>query len=226
LPILPLITPARDPDSHVFREEPVMKIAIVSLLVTVLFAPVTLASAGEPTEQLKRQVDEVIKTLQSPEFQKEGRTEERRATVKKLAAQIFDFEETARRALGRHWQSRTPAERQEFVRLFSELLEQSYISKIDQYHGEKIAYGAETVEGDQATVKTRIMTPKGSELPVDYRMHRASDRWLVYDVAIEGVSLIANYRTQFNKIIQSGSYEELVQKLKSRAFTPPDARKS
>jgi phospholipid transport system substrate-binding protein len=200
-----------------------MKVAIVTLLVALLSAPALPVSAGEPTDQLKRQVDQVIKTLQIPELQKENKVEERRAAVRKAAAQVFDFEETARRALGRHWQSRTPAERQEFVKLFSELLEHAYISKIDQYHGEKILYLSETAEGDQATVKTKIQTPKGTELPVDYRMHRADSRWLVYDVIIEGVSLVSNYRTQFNKIIQSASYEELLQKLKSRAFSPPEA---
>jgi phospholipid transport system substrate-binding protein len=202
-----------------------MKVALVTLLVTLLFAPALPVSAGEPTDQLKRQVDQVVKTLQSPELQKENRAEERRAAVRKAVAQVFDFEETARRALGRHWQSRTPVERLEFVKLFSELLEHAYISRIDQYHGEKIVYGNETVEGDQATVKTKIQTPKGSELPVDCRMHHTDGRWLVYDVSVEGVSLVSNYRTQVNKIIQSSSYEELVQKLKSRAFSGPVERK-
>ena len=196
--------------------------AILAIAVASLFGLTGIAGAGEPTNQLKRHVDEVVKVLQSLELQKEQKAEERRAAVRKVAEQIFDFEETAKRSLGRHWQSRTPAERQEFVKLFTDLLEHAYVSKIDQYHGEKIAYGAETVEGDQATVKTRIVTPKGSEIPIDYRMRRADKGWLVYDVIIEGVSLVSNYRTQFNKVIQTGSYEDLVQKLRARAFSAPE----
>jgi phospholipid transport system substrate-binding protein len=208
----------RDPASQGDAMHGLLALAVAVLV----FAPASAALAGEPTEQLRRQVDAVLKTLQSPELQKESKTDERRVAIRKIAEQIFDFEETAKRSLGRHWQSRTPAERQEFVRLFSDLLEHSYIAKIDQYHGEKIAYTGEQLEGDQATVKTRIATPKGAEIPIDYRMHHANGRWLVYDVVIEGVSLVGNYRTQFNKIIQSSSWDDLVQKLRSKAIGSPD----
>jgi phospholipid transport system substrate-binding protein len=131
-----------------------------------------------------------------------------------VADDIFDFQETAKRSLARHWQPRTPAEQAEFVRLFADLLERSYISKIELYGGEKIAYLGDTIDGDQAIVRTRIVTKSGTEVPVDYRMLKRGDRWLVYDVIIEGVSLVANYRTQFNKIIQTSSYAELVKKMK------------
>jgi phospholipid transport system substrate-binding protein len=189
----------------------------------VLVSTPRIVTAGEPTEQLRGHVDAVIKTLQNPDLQKPDKAQERRAAVRKIAEQIFDFEETAKRSLGRHWQSRTPQERQEFVRVFTDLLEHSYLSKIEQYQGEKIAYIGETVDGTQGTVKTRIVTPKGTEVPIDYRMERANNRWLVYDVLIEGVSLIGNYRTQFNKIIQTSSWDDLVQKMKSRTITAPEA---
>ena len=188
--------------------------AILAIAVASLFGLTGIAGAGEPTNQLKRHVDEVVKVLQSLELQKEQKAEERRAAVRKVAEQIFDFEETAKRSLGRHWQSRTPAERQEFVKLFTDLLEHAYVSKIDQYHGEKIAYLGDQLEGDQALVRTRIVTKGGAEVPVEYRMLKKGERWLVYDVVIEGVSLVANYRTQFNKIIQTSSYAELVKKMK------------
>jgi phospholipid transport system substrate-binding protein len=102
------------------------------------------------------------------------------------------------------------------VRLFSDLLERSYISRVELYGGEKIQYLGDTTEGDQARVMTKLLTKSGSEIPIEYRMHRRGDRWLVYDVVIEGVSLIANYRTQFNKIIQTSSYQELVRKMKTK----------
>jgi phospholipid transport system substrate-binding protein len=175
------------------------------------------AVAGVPTDQLKAQIDRVLKTLEDPELKKEGRVKDRRAAVRKIANDIFDFSETARRSLGRHWQGRTQAERDEFVQLFTDLLERTYISKIETYGGEKIQYNGDTVEGEQAKVQTKLVTKgSGGEIPIEYRMHKVGDRWLVYDVVIEGVSLVANYRTQFNKIIQTSSFEELMNKMKNK----------
>jgi phospholipid transport system substrate-binding protein len=187
----------------------------VALVVGLVVGP--RAWAGAPTDLLRVQIDRVVKTLDEPDLKKEGKSRERRAAVRRIAEDIFDFAETAKRSLGRHWQTRNPAERKEFVDLFANLLERSYLSKIELYSGERIAYLGDTVEGDQATVRTRIVTKHGTEVPVDYKMYRhGGDRWLVYDVIIEGVSLIANYRTQFNKIIQTSSYEELVRKMKTK----------
>ena len=172
------------------------------------------ARAGAPLEQLRTQIDRVVKIMEDPQLKKDAQVRERRAAVRRVADDIFDFQETAKRALARHWQPRTPSEQMEFVRLFADLLERSYISKIELYGGERIAYLGDTVDGDQAIVRTRIVTKSGTEVPVDYRMLKRGDRWLVYDVVIEGVSLVANYRTQFNKIIQTSSYAELVKKMK------------
>ena len=172
------------------------------------------AHAGPALDQLRAQIDRVLKVLDDPDMKRESRAKDRRQAVRKIAEDIFDFQETAKRSLARHWQPRTPAERDEFVRLFADLLERSYISKIELYGGERIAYLGDQVEGDQALVRTRIVTKGGAEVPVEYRMLKKGDRWLVYDVIIEGVSLVANYRTQFNKIIQTSSYAELVKKMK------------
>lgn len=174
------------------------------------------ARGGQPTDQLHAQIDQVLKLLDDPELKKEGRATERRVAVRKIANDIFDFSETAKRSLARHWPPRTPAEREEFIALFADLLERSYISKIELYGGEKIGYVGETVDNDLATVRTRIVTKQQTEIPVDYRMLKRGDRWLVYDVIIEGVSLIANYRVQFNKIITTSSYQELVKKMKTK----------
>ena len=154
--------------------------------------------------------------MDDPELRKEAQSAQRRASVRKVADDIFDFQETAKRSLGRHWPTRSASERDEFVKLFSDLLERSYISKIETYGGEKIQYTAEKIDGDLATVSTRIVTKNGTEVPVDYRMKKGGDRWLVYDVSIEGVSLVSSYRTQFNKIIQTSSYNELVSKLRTK----------
>jgi phospholipid transport system substrate-binding protein len=174
------------------------------------------ALAGVPTDQLRAQIDRVLKVLEDPELKKEGHVKERRAAVRKIANDIFDFSETARRSLGRHWQGRTPTEQNEFVQLFSDLLERSYISKIETYGGEKISYLGDTIEGEQAKVQTKLVTKGSGDIPIEYRMHKKGDRWLVYDVVIEGVSLVANYRTQFNKIIQTSSFQELMNKMKNK----------
>src|SRR5499433_3587212 len=147
----------------------------LALSVLLVLLAAIIATAGEPTDQIRSSVDEVIKVVQS---QPDGPS--RREEVRRVANQLFDFEETARRALGQHWQQRTPAEREEFVKLFSDLLEAAYVGKIDLYQGEKITYVSETVEGDQATVKTRIATKQGTDVPVDYRLLRENDGWRVY----------------------------------------------
>ncbi len=186
--------------------------ALVVTLALVLAAPP--ARAGAPTEQLKAQVDRVLKLIDDPALK--DKPKDKRVAVRKIADDIFDFGETAKRSLGRHWAARTQAERDEFVKLFGDLLERSYISKIELYGGEKIQYMNDRIEGDQAFVLSKLVTKAGSDIPIEYRMLKRGDRWLVYDVIIEGVSLVSNYRTQFNKIIQTSSYAELVKKMKSR----------
>ena len=187
-------------------------VAVAALVA--LLAPV--AGAGIPTDQLKGAIERVVKTLENPLYKGENRVLERRAAVRKIANEIFDFGEIARRSLGRHWQGRTDAEHEEFVSLFADLLEKSYISKIDQYGGEKIVYTGEKIESDNSVVSTKLVTKNGTEVPIDYRLVKRGERWLVYDVSIEGVSLVSNYRTQFNKIIQTASYAELIRRMKSK----------
>jgi len=172
--------------------------------------------AATAQEQLKGAIDRVVTTLDSPALKGEGKAAERRTAVRKIANEIFDFGEIARRSLGRYWQPLSDAQRSEFVGLFSDLLERSYISKIELYGGEKIVYSGERVDGDLATVSTKIITKNATEIPVDYRLFRRGDRWLIYDVNIEGISLVSNYRTQFNKIIQTSGYNTLVDRMKTK----------
>jgi phospholipid transport system substrate-binding protein len=188
-------------------------VLVIVAMLAVAMAARRDAWAGAPTEQLRTQIERAIKVLEDPELAKESRMSERRAAIRRIANEIFDFTETTRRSLGPHWQARTPQEREEITRLFADLLERSYIGKIEMYSGEKIQFIGDSVDGDQANVRTRLVTRQGTEVPVDYRMHRVGDRWLSYDVVIEGVSLVANYRAQFNKIIQTSGYASLVKKL-------------
>jgi phospholipid transport system substrate-binding protein len=189
----------------------------IAVGLTLAMAAGRQAWAGAPTEQLRTQIDRVIKVLEDPEMAKEARMVERRTVIRRVANDIFDFTETTRRSLGPHWHARTPQEREEITRLYGDLLERSYIGKIEMYSGEKIQFLGDTIDGDQATVRTRLVTKQGTDIPVDYRMHRVpGDRWLTYDVSIEGVSLVANYRAQFNKIIQTSGYASLVKKLAAK----------
>jgi phospholipid transport system substrate-binding protein len=194
---------------------------IASSAVALVLALVSAVYAGAATETLKQSVDHVVRILADPA--RRDKPEQRRAEVRRIAESIFDYPDTARRALGSHWNARSPEQQQEFVKLFSDLLDRSYISKIELYQGERVQYLGETVGGDEATVKTAIVTKKNSEIPIDYRMHRKDGRWLVYDVIIEGVSLVSNYRTQFNKIVQTESYEALVQRLRAKDTPEPAA---
>jgi phospholipid transport system substrate-binding protein len=188
---------------------------------TILVALALLLGAGpawaaSPTETLREYTESVQKVLDDPALKTDERRSERRAAVRKLAAEAFDVQETARRALGPHWQQRSPAEREEFVQLFADLLEQTYIAKIDLYGGERLRFTDERVDGDSAVVRAKVTTKQGTEVPVEGRMHRKADRWLLYDVAIENISLVANYRAQFDRIIRTQSYAELVKRLRNR----------
>ena len=177
-----------------------------------VLAALGAAWAGPPTDQLREYTEHVVRVLEDPSL----REEDRRAAVRRIAHEVFDVQETARRALGRHWRGRTPTEREEFVQLFAELMESTYISRIDLYGGERLRFVDEKIDGEHAVVRARIVTRGGTEVPVEGRMLRRGDRWLIYDVVIEGVSLIANYRSQFDRIIRSSSFADLVKRLRDR----------
>jgi phospholipid transport system substrate-binding protein len=177
---------------------------------------VTSGWAGAPTDQVREYTEAVIRVLEDPTLKAEDKRSERRAAVRKIAVEVFDVQETARRALGPHWQQRTPQQREEFVVLFAELLEQTYISKIDLFGGERLRFTEEKIDGDHAVVRAKVITRQQTEVPVEARMLRRGDRWGIYDITIENISLIGNYRAQFDRIIRTSSYEDLVKRLRSR----------
>ena len=172
------------------------------------------APAGPATEQLRTRVERVVAVLEDPQLK--AKPAARRAALRTAATDIFDFTEITRRSLGRHWQTARPSEREDLVALMTALLERSYLSRIEQYSGERIVFAGETAEADLATVRTRLVSKGGVEIPVDYRLYKVGDRWMVYDVSVEGVSLVANYRAQFNKILQTSSAQGLVERLRAK----------
>jgi phospholipid transport system substrate-binding protein len=184
----------------------------VLCMFTALFLA-TSAIAGV-TGEVKKTVDEVVKIVSDKEMKKND--QKRRQALKKSISAIFDYSEMAKRSLGKHWNQRSAAERKQFAELFASLLENSYASKIESYNNERIVYLKETIDGDYAEVKSKVVTAKRDEFTLDYRMINQNGKWMVYDVVIEGVSLVSNYRTQFNKIISSNGYPELVKKLQTK----------
>jgi phospholipid transport system substrate-binding protein len=194
-----------------------LKPLVALLLSLALFAAAPSKTfAGEPTQQVKETVDEVINILNNKELKKPEERTERSAKIREVVNRRFDFAEMAKRSLGIYWRQRTPEEQKEFVSLFSDLLEDTYIRKIERYEHEKVTYVGEMMQGQYATVKTVIITTKEVEIAVNYKIFKSGSKWEVYDIIVEGVSLVNNYRTQFYQIMGSGSYADLVKKLKAK----------
>jgi phospholipid transport system substrate-binding protein len=193
------------------------RLMIGALLFWSVAAVVPTVARASVTAEVKKTVDEVVAIVSSKEMKKPQNEEKRRQALKKSIGAIFDYGEMAQRSLGRHWKERSAAERKEFVQLFETLLENSYADKIESYNNEKIVYLKETVEGEYAEVRSKVVTAKRDEYSLDYRLMNKGGKWMVYDVVIEGVSLVANYRSQFNKIIQNQGYAELAKKLRTKS---------
>lgn len=188
----------------------------VLYMVTALFlaSNVFAGTNNGVTDEVKKTVDEVVRIVSDKEMKKND--QKRRQALKKSISKIFDYSEMAKRSLGKHWNPRSAAERKQFAELFASLLENSYASKIESYNNEKIVYLRETIDSDHAEVKSKVVTAKRDEFTLDYRMINQNGKWMVYDVVIEGVSLVSNYRTQFNKIIATDGYPALVKKLQTK----------
>jgi phospholipid transport system substrate-binding protein len=201
------------------------KNAVVALLAMglLMLGPATLR-AGVPTDQVRQTADRVLSVLQDSRLKSPDKQQERRAQIRQIIGTRFDFPEMAKRALGSNWQKANEADRREFVELFTDLLEKSYADQIESYNGEKIVYGRENVSQDQADVNTKIVTKKGEEIPVNYKLRSNGGDWKVYDVVIEDISIVNNFRSQFNRILANASFPELLKKLQSKSVEIRPAR--
>jgi phospholipid transport system substrate-binding protein len=173
--------------------------------------------AGEPLNVVKTATARALLILNDPQLKSKERKTERIERLKRTINPIFDYEETAKRALGVHWRRRTPAEQKEFVKLFRAFLEKIYSDRIDEFVGQRVVFGREAIDNDYAEVDATVVSVKGEESPVIFKLRRAGDRWLVYDVVVENISIVNNYRSQFNRVISTASYEELVKKIREKA---------
>ena len=191
------------------------KLHLVLLSLLMFFGDPVTSMAGPPTDQIKATVDNAVGLLRNSRDKPVG-TNERRAQLREIFFTRFDFSEMARRALGAHWRRRSATEQQEFVQLFTELLERQYAGIIESYTDEKIVYVSERTDGVFAEVNSKIFTAKGQELSINYKAQLVGQEWKVYDVIAEEISLVNNFRSQFNRVISSSSYEELVRRLREK----------
>ena len=179
-----------------------------------VLSSVSFAQAGA-TAQVKGTIDKVLEILRDPALKAPDKAEVRRKKLNEVIYPRFDFLEMAKRSLGMHWRNRTPKEREEFVSLFADLLERSYYKTLESYTDEEILYTKEQVEDKFGLVVTKIVSRKENiDIPIEYKLLRQDAQWLVYDVVIEGVSMVSNYRSQFNRIIETSSYAELVKRMR------------
>ncbi len=182
----------------------------------VLFFIVGNVQASPARDQLKATIDSIIKILKDDTLKGEANAAHRRAALREVIYERFDFEKMSQLSLARHWRDRTSTERQTFVQLFSRLLEDTYVAKIEAYNDEKVRYVKEQVRNKKAQINT-IVVSDAIEIPIDYRMYAAADgQWRVYDMVVEGVSLVANYRSQFARILDSDSFDVLIKQLEEK----------
>ena len=194
-------------------------IAAFGLGIFLFMQPVCVA-AGAPGDQVRQTVDKLLTILKDPRLKQESKKNERREELKKLIYQRFDFTEMARRALGPEWRRHTPEEQREFVQLFTDLLERAYLKQIESYNDQRVRYLNEREDSGYAQVDTKIVDNKGQEFSVNYRLHNVNGDWKVYDVVVEEISLVNNYRAQFSRVLASSSYQELVRTMKEKTLDP------
>ena len=197
------------------RSKPAVLCAFKLVLAILLLS--ASAHAGLATDQIKATVDKALVVLRDPKLKPAAKLKERRDQLKQILFSRFDFTEMAKRSLGANWRRRTPQEQEEFVRLFTDVLERAYADIIESYSDEKIVYINERIDAEYADVNSKIFTGKGQEYTINYKARLVGNEWKVYDVVAENISLVNNYRSQFTRVISKDSYEELVRRLKDKS---------
>lgn len=177
------------------------------------------AAAGEPTEEIRAAVSRGVEILNGAKLDGGKDKAETIGRLKNVVYPLFDFEEMAKRSLGAHWRRLDPQRQKEFVTLFTDLLEKTYANSINLFDGQKVVYTGETVDQDYAEVGTKIITKKGEAFSAVYKLRRVDGKWKVYDVVAEGISVVNNYRSQFNRVIVNSSLDELMKRLKEKTAT-------
>jgi phospholipid transport system substrate-binding protein len=195
------------------------RLLMIMLFFLIMLVISGLSIAGEPTENIRKTTDKLIAIISDPDLKTPDKAKERAQLIRKAVDERFDWKEMSKRTLARHWKERTQKEREEFIVLFGELLERTYLDRVEGYSGEKVLYVGEKVKGKYGMVTVKIVTKSDTEILVKYRLKNKGTDWLVYDISIQGVSLVNNYRKQFNSIMTRSSYKDLVEKLKAKIET-------
>ena len=188
------------------------------LFAILLLAPVSPANAGAPAREIQGAIEKVLTILKDPKLQADSKRPERLDQLRQVVYSRFDFAEMAKRSLGAQWQRRSAEEQREFVKLFTALMENGYMSNLEGYDGEKVIIAGEKQDKEFAEVDTKVVTKKGEEIAINYKLRQAGGDWKIYDVVIENISLVNNYRSQFNRVIARSSFDELMRKMKEKQF--------
>ena len=184
-------------------------------LVLLVVTSVSAFAAG-PQETVKQALDKAVVILENPKYKApQADTKEMYEQIRKIIRGVFDFEELSSRTVGKPWVGMSAEEREEFTETFTQLLERTYLRRIEEYNNEQVEYLKELVQGERAMVMTNV-SHEGKRIPVNYRLTQTKNGWMVYDVSVEGVSLVKNYRTQFRDILQNGTPQELLQRLREK----------
>jgi len=193
---------------------------IIILLVVLLVLPLQVL-AGDAKETVKGQIDKMLTKMQTPEFK--GLARDAKLTeISAIINEVFDYQELSRRTLGREWRKFSPDQQKEFVTLFEKLLQSIYADRILAYTHEKIEFGKETeLKKGRTEVESYIITTDNKKVPLFYRMTNKSGQWRVYDVVIEGISMVKNYRGQFREILSTKKPEDLLQTLREKTKEKP-----
>jgi len=192
-----------------------MRISIC-LVLSGLFFVNSLVWAGGPMEGIRTTTERILEVLSDPGLEGSEHRAERRRRIREAVDERFDWEAISRSALSIQWRNLGAEEKDEFTGLFSTLVERTYMDRLEDYSGEEVIYLDTETSGTRAKVRVKIVTRKNQEIPVEYRLRRGDGDWLVYDILIEGVSLVKNYRVQFNDILTKSSYAELLERLKAK----------
>ena len=192
---------------------------ILCLAIACIFLGLTTGlpvQAGVPTDKIKDTTDKILAIVADAGLKGPEKEEQRRGLIRSVLDERFDWEEMAHRSLGQHWAKMSADELKEFIGLYRKLLERSYLNKVESYSGEKVVYLGDKVDGAYSAVKVKILTTKDQKIDVEYRMKNKDQDWLVYDIFIQGVSLVNNYRAQFNSILTQSTYQQLIQRLRDK----------
>jgi phospholipid transport system substrate-binding protein len=197
-----------------FRKNGMKSKSLVCLTGIFILLKPSLLWADKPTDEIRHVVTKVTQILKEPEMK--SRRKELVGRLQEIIDPVIDYREMAKRSLGLHWRDLTPKEREEFVPLFKDFLHKVYLGKLGLYNGEKVLFTGETVETNYAEVDTQVGAENGDQVPVVYMLKRMGDDWKVYDLVIDDVSIDNNYRSQFDQVIASSSYQELVKRIKQK----------